>query len=412
MTDKEIIPHLFRTEYGKLVSVLSGKFGLEHIDLAEDIASEAFLAAMDSWPYKGMPGNPVAWLHRVARNKFINHLNRASTFQRNVAGKIRPEIIGNIDADIDLSGQHIRDSQLRMLFTICHPSIAETSQVSLALRILCGFGIQEIADAFMLSTETIAKRLQRAKEKLRSEDIQIDLPDDGQVKVRLDSVLRTIYLLFSEGYYSESHEAVIRKDLCLEAMNLAYLLLETDLTNTHEANSLMSLMCFHASRLESRLSENNELILYDEQDENRWNTELIEKGFYYLQQASKWEIRSKYYLEACIAYWHTVKTNAVEKWDRILGLYDLLVSLDASPIVALNRLYALSKARGKQVAMEEALKLDLKNSHFYFILLADLCKEHDPKSALDYLAMALRLCKTGAEKKFIHRKMDLIANIP
>lgn len=158
------------------------------------------------------------------------------------------------------------------------------------------------------------------------------IPDESQLQTRLDTVLRTLYLLFSEGYYSERNPSLIRKELCLEAMNLAYLLLQNDLTNNHSTNSLMALMCFHSSRLDARLSEKGEIILYQNQDENLWDKTLIEKGFYYLQQASKWEIVSKYYLEASIAYWYTVKNDNQEKWESILSLYDQLLKIDYTPI--------------------------------------------------------------------------------
>ncbi|HMQ08861.1 MAG TPA: sigma-70 family RNA polymerase sigma factor [Saprospiraceae bacterium] len=405
MENNDIIPHLFRSEYSKIVAVLSNLFGIEHIEIAEDLASETFLTAMETWPYKGIPKNPSAWLFTVAKNKAKNHFIRNSIFRDKITRQMQLKDGQTDEFEIDLSNKNIADSQLQMLFAVCHPGISEESQISLALRMLCGFGIDEIAIAFLTNKETINKRLQRAKQKLRSENVQIEIPRNDQLKTRLDAVLRTIYLLFNEGYYSESHNSIIKKELCLEAMNLTYLLLKNNLTNTHSTNSLMSLMCFHSSRLEARLTEKGEIILYHDQDENLWDSELIEKGFYYLQQASKLEIGSKYYLEASIAYWHTVKKDTKEKWKSILNLYDLLLKIDYTPIADLNRIFALSKVKGNELAIIEAEKLKLKNNHFYYLLLSELYKVTDRNKAKGSMEKALKLCKTETEKIFIRKNI-------
>ena len=406
MGKNDLVPNLFRTEYSKIVAVLSKTFGIDHIAIAEDLTSETFLLAAETWPYQGIPENPTAWLYAVAKNKAKNHFKRKMIFRDKISDELTMQGKEWDELEIDLSDQNIEDSQLRMIFAICHPAISDSSQISLALRVLCGFGIDEIADAFLTNKETINKRLHRAKEKLRSENVQLQIPSESQLQTRLDTVLRTIYLLFSEGYYSESNDSIIRKELCLEAMNLAYLLLQHDATNSHASNSLMSLMCFHSSRLEARLSENGELILYQDQNENQWDKILIEKGFYYLQQASKWEVASKYYLEASIAYWHTVKNDHHEKWGSILKLYDQLLKIDPSPIGALNRLIALSKVKGNAKALEEAETLDLQDNHFYHLLLSELYKETDHEKAIHSLEKAFALCKTETEKIFIRNKIN------
>ncbi|MBK6544412.1 MAG: sigma-70 family RNA polymerase sigma factor [Saprospiraceae bacterium] len=406
MTSNDIIPHLFRTEYGKLVAVLTKTFGIEHIEVAEDIASETFLLALDTWPYKGKPENPTAWLYTVAKNKVKNYFIRNNLFKIKVTEKIKATEKQFDEIDIDFSDKNISDSQLKMLFTVCHPSISVEAQICLALRVLCGLGLSEISDAFLSNKETIHKRLQRAKEKLYSEKIEIDLPNHKQIDKRLDAVLHIIYLLFSEGYYSESNNAIVRKELCVEALNLAYFLLGNQLTNTHSTNALMSLMCFHSSRLDARQSENGNIILYENQDKKLWDTELIEKGFYYLQQASKWEITSKYYLEASIAYWHTVGNDNKDKWTSILNLYEALLSVDNSPIVALNRIFALSKVQGNLAAINEAEKMELKSNHFYFVLLAELYKQVDFDKAVENFHKAFKLCKTDTEKEMIKMQIQ------
>lgn len=405
MNNDDIIPHLFKTEYSKMVSVLIRLFGLDHIETAEDIVSETFLSALDIWTYKGNPKNPTAWLYVVAKNKLKNHLARNNTFNKLVSEQLSDKNQFN-EMEIDFSDKNISDSQLQMLFAICHPSISPEGQICLALRILCGLGLNEIADAFLSNKETIHKRLQRAKEKLYAEKIKIEMPDDKDVNERLNTVIQTIYLLFSEGYYSESNNSIVRKELCVEAINLVYLLLNNPKTNNHATNALMSLMCFQTSRLEARQSGNGNIVLYDDQDRSLWDAEFIEKGFYYLQQASRWEISSTYYVEASIAYWHTVDNSNTDKWISILKLYDVLLLANNSQIVALNRIWAFSKVNGDLLAIEEAEKLDLKTNHFYFMLLAELNKHIDTSKASEYLAKALDLCKADTEKEMIKNKIE------
>jgi len=274
MNKNNIIPHLFKTEYSKMVSVLTNSFGLMYIETVEDVVSETFLLAVDSWPYKGTPENPTAWLYTVAKNKLKNHLARNKTFNKIVSEQLT-EKNQFAEIRIDFSDKNISDSQLQMFFAICHPSISTEAQICLALRILCGLGLNEIADAFLSNKETIHKRLQRAKEKLYAENIKIEMPDDKEVNKRLNTVIQTIYLLFSEGYYSESNNSIVRKELCIEALNLAYLLLDNPKANNHAINALMSLMCFYASRLAARQSENGNIVLYDDQDNKLWETKFI-----------------------------------------------------------------------------------------------------------------------------------------
>ena len=238
----ELIPHLFRTEFRKIATVLCKLFGIAHIETAEDLASETFLSALETWTYKGIPENPVAWLYAVAKNKARNYLQRQQLFEGKITGTIKSSSPLNEEIEIDLSEKNISDSQLQMLFAVCHPSISTESQVGLALRILCGFGIDEIANAFLTNKETINKRLFRAKEKLRIEKVDIAFPGGAEINSRLDNVLTTLYLLFSEGYYSESQDAVLREDLCLEAMRLNYLLIENESTNQPAVNALFSLI--------------------------------------------------------------------------------------------------------------------------------------------------------------------------
>jgi RNA polymerase sigma factor (sigma-70 family) len=406
MQQQELIPHLFRTEYRKITAVLCKLFGIDHIGIAEDIASDTFLAAVETWSYKGLPSNPVAWLYTVAKNKARNHLHHNAIFADKIAGVIKAGSPTTEEIDIDLSDENITDSQLQMLFAICHPSISTEAQIGLSLRILCGFGIEEISDAFLSSKETINKRLTRAKEKLRQEKVKIEFPGNHELSKRLDSVLITLYLLFNEGYYSESKDSLLRKDLCLEAMRLTYLLLAHEQTKQPPVNALLALMCFHASRFEARQNDEGALVLYQDQDESLWNQELIDKGIQFLNYSSKGKDVSRYHIEASIAFWHTIKKDTSEKWENILQLYNRLLTMVYSPIAALNRTYALYKVLGAAAAIKEAELLKLEDNHFYFTLLGELYKKTDREKAGMNFRKALSIAKTATDKQTIQKKLN------
>lgn len=406
MEHQELIPHLFRTEYRKIVSVLCKHFGFDQIEIAEDIASDTFLTAAQIWGLKGVPQNPAAWLYKVAKNRAKNHLHHVSIMEKKITPELKNTLVDFLDNEIDLSPQSINDSQLQMMFAICHPLISPEAQIGLSLRILCGFGIEEIADAFLTNKETINKRLFRAKEKLREAKIKIEIPNPTIIDDRLANVLTTIYLLFNEGYYSISQNNTLRKDLCFEAMRLCNMLVENKNTNKPQANALLSLMCFHASRFEARLNKNGELILYEEQDTNLWNADLVSKGGYFLNCAANGNQISKYHFEAGIAYWHTIKADTKEKWENILQLYNQLLKIEYSPIAALNRTFALSKANGKEAAISEAEKLNLTGNHFYFTLLGELYIGIDNIKAKENFEKAVSLARTITDKQTIQKKIE------
>jgi RNA polymerase sigma factor (sigma-70 family) len=366
----EPLKELFQQQFVKMVAVISNLFGLQHIELAEDIVSETFLTAAEEWETKGRPENPTAWLYTVAKRKTIHLFRRENILRTKVIPAIAAGQATEFETagiDLDFSPQHIRDSQLQMLFAVCTPAIASESQIGLALRILCGFGIDEIAEAFLSNKETINKRLFRAKEKLRTENIRLELPPATEITSRLDNVLHIIYLLFSEGYYSPTQNRVLQKELCLEAMRLGVLLTEYALTNQPKTNALMALMCFHASRFDARETNESEIVLYEEQDEGLWDTALIREGMRYLDLSATGEQLSSYHLEARIAYWHCIK-DSPEKWEDILQLYNQLLMINYSPGVALNRTFALYKANGLEQALIELDKLKLEGNYYYNVL--------------------------------------------
>ena len=402
--DKELIPHLFRTEYSKITAVLGKFFGFEHIEIAEDIVSDTFMLAAETWGQKGLPENPVAWLYAVAKNKAKDYLKRNRLFSDKIAAVVAYNSPETYEIEIDLSGKNITDSQLQMMFAICNPTIPAEAQIGLSLRILCGFGIEEIADAFLTNKETINKRLFRAKEKLRAEQVKIEFPGKEEVASRLNPVLTTLYLLFNEGYYSLSQNISLRKDLCLEAMRLTYLLIGNEATNQPAVNALLALMCFHSSRFEARLGQHGESVLYEEQDTSLWDDELIARGQYYLNNASVGNTISKYHVEAAIAYWHT--TKPADKWEHILQLYNTLLILEYSPIAALNRTYALSQTIGKEAAIIEAEKLGLNGNYLYHCLMGYLYSGVENTCAIANFETALKLTKAQADKAKIRQYIN------
>lgn len=406
MDSKELLPNLFRSEYRNIVSVLAYSFGLKHIEVSEDIVSDTFLSAAETWSLDGTPENPRAWLYAVARNKLRNYRKRNLLFDESIAKDIANTADKTVEFELDLSVKNISDSQLAMIFTVCNPVNAPESQITLALNLLCGFSVQEIADAFLTNKEVVYKRINRAKEKLKEAEINIVQPNEKEIDERVDTVLTTLYLTFSEGYYSASQNTILRKDFCDEAMRLTYLLIENQTTNSPSVKALYALMCFHASRFDARQNAQGEIVLYHEQDDSRWDQQLIQKGTYFLNLSSEGEQITRFHLEAGIAYWHTQKQDTPEKWTHIVDFYNHLLVLEYSPIAALNRTYALSKRDGKPIAIKEAEKLNLIDSPYYHTLLGDLYSGIDNKKALQYFETALTLIHSPATQAIIRKNME------
>ena len=414
-----------------MVAVISRTFGLEHIETAEDIVSDTFLQAAETWESKGVPPNPTAWLYAVARQKTLYRFRRNKIYETKVVPSVTMEYEPSEIPDFNFSDENIRDSQLRMLFAICTPAIASEAQIGLALRILCGFSIDEIAAAFLSRKDTINKRLFRAKEKLRTEGVKMELPPPAAIPERLGNVLHIIYLLFNEGYYSRTHAQNIREDLCFEALRLGNLLTEHDPTDLPETNALMALMCFHASRFSARQPggaghpdnegqketeghPNNSPapaagyrpILYEQQNEGLWDTALIGQGMHFLDLSMRGEKVSTYHLEARIASWHCIKEDSPEKWEAVLALYDQLMLVNYSPGAALNRIFAFYKVNGPRAALAEAEQLQMEGDHFYFVLLGELYRSVDRGKAISNFKKAHALAKTPMEKEGIRKLLD------
>jgi RNA polymerase sigma factor (sigma-70 family) len=405
VSNKQLIPHLFREEYSKMVAVLCKTFGLTHMELAQDIVSETFLKATETWGLKGVPEKPSAWLYTVAKNLAKDHFKRESIFNEKISPELRSVSIEEQLEEIDLSNENIKDSMLRMMFAVCHPSITRESQIVLSLRVLCGFSIDEIANALLSNKSNINKRLTRTKKTFRTIDFNTSPLSSLHLAKRLHSVLSVLYLLFNEGYFSSKSSDKIRKDLCYEAMRLLHIVISQKETNLPEANALMALFCFQASRFDARLNQAGEQILYHEQDAEKWNEELIKKGEYYLFLSGNKKV-TRYHLEAMIALWHTRKNDDNNhKWDSILQLYNRLLQVQYSPITALNRTYALAMVKGKEIALKEALKIKLDENPLYHSLLAELYNGINLEKQISHLKIAIQLNQNKNDSFVLEKKL-------
>ncbi|WP_215222633.1 RNA polymerase sigma factor [Echinicola shivajiensis] len=403
----DLVPHLFREEYAKMTAVLCRHFGLKHIEIAEDIASDTFLKASEHWAIHGVPENPIAWLYTVAKNKTRDYFKHISIFETQIKHNLKYDQ-PQYSVNIEFNEQIISDSQLAMVFAVCNPANSAENQIALALQILCGFGVEEIANAFITKSETIKKRLQRARNNLRKDNFQLKTLTKPEIQSRQETVLQTLYLLFNEGYFSKSNNQLIRRELCTQAVRLNLILTENPLTNTPQTNALLALMCFQSSRLEARTNKKGEAVLFEEQDKSLWDKPLIERGNYYLVKATNGKETSKYHLEAGIAYWHTTSTDNANKWKNILLLYNQLILIEYSPITALNRTFAFSKVYGNQKAIIEAEKLHLTESNYYSELMGYLYADIDYVKAISHYKRAIELTKSETQKRTLTRKIALL----
>lgn len=407
----QTVDHLFRHESGKMVAVLSNLLGLQNLPVAQDIVQDTLLQALRTWPYSGLPEKPAAWLYRAAKNRAIDYLRRKKVFLH-----IEPQLRSLLQSDYTLASTveqffeegEIEDSQLRMIFACCHPSIPADAQLALALKTLCGLSVAEIAQAFLKDEETIAKRIYRARERLRTQNLRLDLPAPHLLPQRLDAVLHCLYLLFNEGYHSSHPDQLIREDLCEEAMRLAFLLTQKKLTNTPKTNAVLALFCFQASRLKARLDEEGNVILLKYQDRSKWYQPLIRQGCYFLEAATK-EETSLYHLEAAIAYLHaTAASFEATHWKAIHYLYEELYRGHPTVFVAFNKAIAASYAVSKQKGLEELKRLEgLDKYPLYHTAIGENLFEQGRKAeAIGHFQKALLLIPSGSGQRLLQSKIE------
>jgi RNA polymerase sigma factor (sigma-70 family) len=414
-----LVDHLFRHESGKMVSVLTRIFGSAHIDLAEDVVQDAMTEAISQWAFKGIPDNPSAWLFSVAKNKALNALKREKNkrqYSSDIAHYLKSEWTAEPALNVYFNEEEIKDDQLRMMFTCCHPSVSSDSQIALTLKTLCGFSIPEIAKAFLTTEENIHKRLVRARQTIREASIPFEVPHGKKLEGRLIVVLETIYLLFNEGYSASKGNELIRYELCEEAMRLAELLVQSDVIKEKgNVYALLALMCLNASRFKARENKAGGLLTMAEQDRSLWDRTVMDRGIHYLGDAARGEALSPYHLLAAISAQHcTAPDFEATDWKSILDLYDNLLLLDPSPVVLLNRSIALSKVEGVSKALNELEKLKhnpaLKGYYLFYSTQAELyLQEKNMEKARAALEQAIALAPLEAERKLLRMRLKTIA---
>jgi RNA polymerase sigma factor (sigma-70 family) len=397
MTTPELPQHWFRHEHGRLVSILSRRFGVHRMELCEDAAQNALLRATQSWSAQ-LPDEPGAWLYRVAHNYVLDELRREKRDQRYLA-----EVL------VDYAQQEVHDDVLRLLFVCADPAIPAESQLVLALKTLCGFSTEEIALRLFQSEDAVHKRLQRARTRLR-EHAAVESIDPE----RVHSVLHMLYLLFNEGYSSAQADRVIRRDLCDEALRLALLLREDPAGALPETDALVALMCFHAARFDARVDGMGGLLLLEEQDRSRWDGELVQRGLDHLMRSARGETVSRYHAEAGVAAEHCLAPSFAEtNWEEIVRLYEVLERIAPSPLNVLNRAIGLAEWKGPDAGLAALAALDAPSwLRAYYLWDATLGELHrrrgDRDLALTHTRRALAAAPTNPEKALLERRLAKI----
>jgi len=400
---REVVDGVYRAESRRVFATLIRLLG--DFDVAEEALHDAFRAALEQWPQEGVPSNPRAWLVSAGRFKAIDGLRRRARFDA-----LDEEQIENIaDESATADADEIEDDRLRLMFTCCHPALPADAQIALTLREVCGLTTEEIAAAFLTSAPTLAQRIVRAKNKIRDAKIPYSVPTAEELPERLDSVLRVIYLVFNEGYSASSGDSLTRHDVSGEAIRLARLLVE--LLLEPEAMGLLALMLLHESRRTARASPSGDLILLDEQDRTQWNRALIDEGVALVERALPLRRPGPYCLQAAIAAVHAdAASAAATDWAEIVGLYDLLVTVEPSPVVELNRAVAVAMRDGPAagLALVDALLAggDLADYRLAHAARADLCRRLGRKAdAKESYERALALTRQGPERRFLERRL-------
>jgi RNA polymerase sigma-70 factor (ECF subfamily) len=409
-----IVEHLFRRQAGQMVARLTRTLGPRHLAVAEDAVQDALLTALQQWPVRGVPQQPEAWLYLVARNRALDRLrhskmaaDKAPAFSRD-----HPDVqLPDDDALLRDELPSVDDDQLALLFLACHPALAADSRVALALKLAGGFSVGEIARAFLAQESTIAQRLVRAKRTLRDQDVGFGMPVPADLAVRLDSVLESLYLMFNEGYAATSGDALVRDDVAGEAIRLASLVTVHPATDAPRAWALLALMLLHAARFPARIDSDGTLFLLRDQDRTKWDHGAIAAGLRALDRASAGDHVSAFHLEAGIAACHAVAPSwADTDWPQIIAIYDDLLALTGSPVVAMNRAVAVSRVAGPLagLAMLDALTGDGALARYPLLpaVQAELWREAgDQSRAVVCYRDALTLARSVPEQRWLSSRL-------
>jgi len=407
--------HLFRRESGRMVAALTRIFGVHNLALAEDVVQDAFCRALEVWRIRGVPQNPSAWLMATAKNSALDVLRRERT-----ARSFAPELGRFLESEWTLApvveelfaADAIKDDLLRMMFSCCHPRLSEQAQVALVLHILCGFSVDETASAFVTTHAATEKRLTRAKKVLAGSKRLFDVTAPADFSARLPAVQRALYLLFNEGYHGASAETAVHVELCGEAMRLSALLLEHALGATPVTYALAALMCLDAARLPTRVDAAGNLISLLDQDRSKWDQQLVVEGLRFLELSATGSELSEYHVEAAIASIHSCAPRTEDTdWETVVSLYDTLMTIRPTPIVALNRAIAIAQTQGPERGLEEIRSIGdrdrLAAYPFYSATLGELeLRRGRHERAREHFRAALALARNPMERRFLDGRVS------
>jgi RNA polymerase sigma-70 factor, ECF subfamily len=404
-----LLEHTFRREAGRMVSHFARMVGPAHLQIAEDAVQEAMLRALQTWPHSGVPGNPSGWLFRVAHNAVIDALRQTRLHGEKAAAFVR-EGGGALTGELAIE-ERFQDDELRMIVLCCHPALSREASVALSLKLVGGFGVREIARAFLVDEAAIAQRLVRAKRQIRDEGLTLELPDEQELKLRLSAVLEVLYFLFNEGYAAHAGVDLIRAEFCGEALRLTRLVAASPVA-TPQVHALVALMAFQAARLPARVDDNGDLVLFEFQDRSRWDERLIALGFRHFDRSIAGNEVTEYHAQAAIAatYARAADPQSID-WPAVLLFYDQLLSISPSPVIALNRAVAVAKVHGPAEALRTIELLDehpkLKDYHLLLAVRGHLLRELGrwSEAAASYRD-ALRLECSEPERRFMRAKLE------
>jgi len=406
----ESVDHLFRHHAGQMVSVLSRIFGLEKLDMIEDAVQDALISALKNWPFAGFPDNPRAWLIQVSKNKILDRLRRDN---RNTSEEELGSALHGVGPKDDVYFENeVGEDQLRMIFACCHPAIPPDAQVALTLKTVGGFGVREIASAFLAQEDSVTRMISRAKQKLREGNIRLEIPPPDEIPSRLDAVLKVLYLMFNEGYSASEGDSLIRTDLCFEAIRLTELLAAHPVTGSPTTHALAALFLFQGARLSSRHDYGGDLLLLSEQDRDGWDQRMLARALNHFRLSASGEDLSDFHLEAEIAACHALAEDFDStNWKRILDCYEDLASRKFSPVVELNRMIAQARVIGYENALAELNRFGedprMKNYNIFHITHAHFLTETgDNAAAKMSYEKALSLTRNEPVRRFLQKKLN------